>query len=430
MYVNFMKDFEICELFSFLDSSTCSFFAVKNVCQILRSNGFVQLFENEKWSLGSGKYFVVRNDSSVISFVVPEKKAEGFLIASSHSDSPCFKIKENPEISKSAVTVLNVEKYGGSLLNPWFDRPLGICGRVVVETAEGVKSLLVDFEKDMVLIPNLAIHFNRDANEGHKIHVQNEMLPVVSSHKDFKLKKEVASKLNTAEKDILAMDLFVYSREKSTQWGSDGEFFSAPRIDDLECVWTTLQGFVNSENDKYITVHAVFDNEEVGSLTAQGADSTFLSDILKRINFSLKGDEEDYNCLVAGSFMVSADNAHGVHPNFSGSSDPVNGPKLNGGPVIKFNGNQKYTSDGISAALFKKICRKAGVDFQIFTNNSNIAGGSTLGNISNSHVSLRCVDIGLAQWAMHSPFESAGSKDPEMMIKVIKEFYCSEINVK
>lgn len=425
-----MNNFKIEELFSFLDSSTCSFFAVKNTAEILRKAGFTQLFENEKWVLKSGKFFVIRNDSSIISFVIPPEKARGFLIASSHSDSPCFKIKENPEIVKSGVVLLNVERYGGALLNPWFDRPLGISGRVTVDNGNSIEKHFVNFEKDMVMIPNLAIHFNRDANEGHKIQVQNEMLPVISSDKNFSLKKAVGEKLNVNPKDILSMDLFVYNRDRAKLWGSEAEFFSAPRIDDLECVWTTLKGFVDSENERYITVHAVFDNEETGSLTAQGADSTFLSDVLKRINMCLKGDDEDFNCLIADSFMISADNAHGVHPNFYSSSDPVNAPVLNGGPVIKFNGNQKYTSDSVSAGIFKKMCTKADVKWQIFTNNSNIAGGSTLGNISNSHVSLKCVDIGLAQWAMHSSNECAGAKDPEYMIKVIREFYNSEINVK
>lgn len=432
-YNEFMN---ICEeTLDFINKSPSCFHAVENLKNVLLENGFEQLKEDEKWKVkAGGKYFVVRNGSSIISFVMPKKKFTGFLISASHSDSPSFKIKENPELNGIGAVRLNVEKYGGMLMNPWFDRPLSIAGRVVVSSEKKdrleFKQKLVNFDRNLVMIPNLAIHMKRDANDGHKIDVQSEMMPVVSLNKDFDFKKLLCKEAGIEEEKLLSYDLFLYNRDKGCLWGAENEFISCPKLDDLECVYTTFKGFLAGKNAEKVLVHAVFDNEEVGSQSRQGAGSTFLKDVLLRINGCAGRNAEDFNIAVAGSFLVSADNAHAVHPSYVGSADPVNRPVVNGGPVIKFNASQKYTSDSLSGSVFKKICEKAGVPYQVFTNNSNVAGGSTLGNISTGQVSVLSVDIGIAQWAMHSPNESGGAKDPELMVKAMTEFYCSKIDVR
>lgn len=420
---------------NFIKKSPSVFHAVDNLRQKLLSDGFTELKENTTWTINSGNsYFTIRNGSAIIAFTVPQKTPEGFLITASHSDSPSFKIKENPEIPGSGCTRLNVEKYGGMLMNPWFDRPLSLAGRLVTadKTGSTFTSHLVDIDRPLLMIPNLAIHMDRNINSGHEINTQQEMLPVISEAGRFSLKKLLADATDLAPEDIISHDLFLYNKEEPVFWGTDDEYIASPKLDDLECVYTTFRGFMNTYRDgsaaksRFTTVFAVFDNEEVGSLTRQGADSTFLKDVLERIDFCLGRTREEHLAAIAGSILVSADNAHGVHPGYPGCADPVNRPVLNGGPVIKFNGNQKYTSDALSSAIFKTACSKAGVPYQIFTNNSNIAGGSTLGNISNSQVSMVSVDIGLAQWAMHSPYESAGSKDPEYMEKAITAFYSGD----
>ena len=419
-------------LFDFISTSPSCFHVVANIREILLKNGFTVLKENKLWQLEAGRnYFVEKNGSAIIGFSVPKKDFYGFLVTASHSDSPCFKIKENPEMKSAGVVRLNVEKYGGMLMNPWFDRPLGIAGRVIVSESSGenisVSQRLVDFGKNLVMIPSLAIHMNRTANEGHKIDVQNEMLPLISGNESFNLLDYLSVQTGIAKDSIAGHDLYLYNRDEPSVWGAEDEFISAPKLDDLECVFSTLQGFLNSENSDFAKVFCVYDNEEVGSGSRQGAGSTFLKDTLRRINCCFDRTEQEYMAAVASSFLVSADNAHGVHPNFQSSADPVNQPVVNGGVVIKYNAAQKYTTDGISGGIFKEICRKAQVPFQIFTNNSNVAGGSTLGNISTSQVPFCSVDIGLAQWAMHSPYESAGAKDVEFLVKAIETFYSSKI---
>lgn len=421
-----MKNEYAQSVLDFIKKSPSCFHAIKNLSDELKQNGFTELSEKNRWNLSENqKYFVTRNNSSIIAFSIPKRDFSGFKITASHSDSPSFKIKENPEMKSNGCVKLNVERYGGMLMNPWFDRPLSIAGRVVTNNME---EKLVNFDKDLVMIPNLSIHFSRDANDGHKISTQTEMMPIISLDEKFSLKKLIAENTNIEESNILGYDLFLYNRNDGTFWGAEDEFIASPKLDDLECVYSTFKGFLNSSKteSKNITncnVFAVFDNEEVGSGSRQGADSTFLQDTLKRINICLNRDEQDFMTAIANSFLISADNAHAVHPNYSDKSDPINRPKINAGIVIKSNASQKYTSDALSSAIFKRICQKASVPYQIFTNNSNVAGGSTLGNISTSHVSILSVDIGLAQWAMHSPFESAGSKDIEYLIKAITTFY-------
>lgn len=433
-----MKNETTDRMMEFIRKSPTCFHTVNNLRENLIKEGFEELSEKQKWNLKSGnKYFVIRNDSSIISFVLPESDYDRFLITAAHSDSPSFKVKDNPDMYNIGIYRLNIEKYGGMLMNPWFDRALSIAGRVVVLKKEGnstsIKSVLINIDKDLLVIPSLAIHMNRDANDGHKIDVQNEMLPVISSSPDFKLKSIIAKECGVTEDEIKGYDLFLYNRDEPKYFGEADEFILSPRLDDLECAFTTSAAFIDASKENKGTkllVNAIFDNEEVGSQSLQGAASTFLYDVLKRISISMNHDEDRFYRELAASFMISADNAHAVHPNYTSSADPVNRPELNKGPVIKYNASQKYTTDSLSGGLFKSICEENNIPYQIYTNNSNVPGGSTLGNISMSQVSVRSVDIGLAQWAMHSPTESAGSKDPELMLKAIKAFYKSDIYIE
>ena len=414
------------KLLTFLENSPTSFHAVENMAVRLRGEGFEELKEADCWSIeAGGRYFVTRNMSSLIAFRVPGKDFTGFQIISSHSDSPTFKIKENPEMKVEGRYVkLNVEKYGGMLCAPWFDRPLSIAGRLVVRTADGLQTKLVNVDRDLVMIPNLAIHMNRQVNDGYAYNAQSDMLPLYGGEAAAgTLMKNVAQSAGVAEEDILGHDLYLYNRMKGSVWGAGEEFFSCGRIDDLQCAFGSLEGFLAGGNPHSVSVHAVLDNEEVGSTTKQGAASTFLLDTLKRLNTALGRTEEQYLTALASSFMVSADNAHGVHPNYADKADPTNRPYLNGGIVIKFNANQKYTTDAVSAAVFRSICEKACVPVQTFTNRSDMAGGSTLGNISNTHVALNTVDIGLPELAMHSPYETGGVLDTEYLIRAAKEFF-------
>ena len=413
-------------LLTFLENSPTSFHAVENMAARLRGEGFEELKEADCWSIeAGGRYFVTRNMSSLIAFQVPCRDYTGFQIISSHSDSPTFKIKENPEMKVEGHYVkLNVEKYGGMLCAPWFDRPLSIAGRLVVRTADGLQTKLVNVDRDLVMIPNLAIHMNRQVNDGYAYNAQSDMLPLYGGEAAAgTLMKTIAQSAGVAEEDILGHDLYLYNRMKGSVWGAGEEFFSCGRIDDLQCAFGSLEGFLAGGNAHSVSVHAVLDNEEVGSTTKQGAASTFLLDTLKRLNTALGRTEEQYLTALASSFMVSADNAHGVHPNYTDKADPTNRPYLNGGIVIKFNANQKYTTDAVSAAVFRSVCEKAGVPVQTFTNRSDMAGGSTLGNISNTHVALNTVDIGLPELAMHSPYETGGVLDTEYLIRAAKEFF-------
>lgn len=432
------------KMMEFIWNSPSCFHAVNNFALGLKAKGFSELPESEKWNISAGgKYFVRRNNSSIIAFTVPESgKFSRFSVTASHSDSPSFKIKENQEINAEGCYVkLNVERYGGMLCAPWFDRPLSVAGRVICRRKDSDKisfeERLVDVDRNLLMIPNLAIHMNRDANSGYEYNAQRDMLPVFSCSKGFGSDEEnkkaeknhfmevVAESAGVNAEDIISYDLFLYNRQEGIFWGEKNEFISSPKLDDLQCAWSCYEGFVSAEKNESdsVNVFAVFDNEEVGSQTRQGADSTFLKDTLKRLNVCLGNDEENYYAAVASSLMISADNAHAVHPNYAEKADPVNRPVINGGPVIKFNAAQKYATDGISASVFKALCDSVKVPYQTFTNRSDMAGGSTLGNISGSQVSVSTVDIGLPQWAMHSPYETAGSLDAEMFVKVVEAFY-------
>ena len=408
------------KLLKFIQKSPTAFQAVEEMSQRLQKEGFKELKEEKHWDLkAGGNYFVTRNHSAVIAFSIPKKPAWKFHIMASHSDSPALKIKENPEMEvEKAYIKLNVERYGGMLLAPWFDRPLSVAGRLIVRKNGEIQEKLVAVDKDLLVIPNLAIHMNREVNDGYKYNVQKDMLPLYSDY-DGKgsFMKLMAAEADVAEEDILGHDLFLYDRTPGTVWGANEEFISAPRLDDIQCAFASLEGFLRGERKESIAVHCVLDNEEVGSTTKQGAASTFLKDTLMRINMGLGRTQEEYLMTLADSFMVSADNAHALHPNHTDKTDPVNRPVLNGGIVIKYNANQKYCTDGVSAAIFKDICDRAEVPYQTFVNRSDMAGGSTLGNIFNTQGAMKTVDIGLAQLAMHSVYETTGAKDTESLAK-------------
>ena len=411
---------------NFAEQSPTAFHAAHNLKEMLRQAGFRELKEKDPWLLDDGgKYFVARNDSSVIAFAIPRSGFSTFRIAAAHTDSPMFRLKPRFEdISEGAYLRLNVEKYGGAILSTWLDRPLSVAGRLVVREGNGTAVRLANLDRDAALIPNMPIHFNREVNEGYKWNVQTDLMPLFGGEKDAgRLMAELAESAGVRPEDVLAHALFLYSRQPGCVWGAGDAFFSCGRIDDLECAWGCMKALTASEAREAIQVCAVFDNEEVGSRTRQGADSTFLRDTLTRAGFALGAPDWEIRAAMADGFMVSADNAHALHPNHPEKYDRQNRVFMNGGVVIKHNANQKYTTDAVSDARFTLICEKAGVPVQHFANRSDIPGGSTLGNISNAHVSMSTVDIGLAQLAMHSACETAGTKDPDYLIRAMEAFW-------
>lgn len=416
------------ELLDFIKKSPSCFHVIQSMKKELDEAGFQEIKERDRWNLeAGGKYYVTRNDSSIIAFKIPCKEFRGFQIMASHSDAPTFKVKENPEMTaEQRYTKLNVEKYGGMLCAPWFDRPLSVAGRIMVKDGKRILPKLVDVDKDLLMIPNLAIHMNREVNDGYKYNAQVDMLPLLGDETaKGNFMKIVAEAAGVNAEDIIGNDLFLYNRQEGTVWGANDEYLSSAKLDDLECAYASLQGIIAGENPENVSVHCVLDNEEVGSGTKQGAASTFLKDILMRINRGMGRSEEQYHTALAESFMISADNAHAVHPNKGEKADPTNRPYPNGGIVIKFSGNQKYTTDAVSAAILRMICEKAGVPVQVYLNRSDVLGGSTLGNISNTQVALNTVDIGVAQLAMHSPYETGGVKDVSYLIKMAETFFGS-----
>ena len=414
------------ELLEFIQNSPSVYHVIAGQKQRLLEAGYRQLLEGEAWDLRpGGRYFLTRNGSAILAFRVPEGDFRGFMIMASHSDFPALKIKEHPEIPVGgAYQKLNVELYGGALLAPWFDRPLSAAGRIFLQGEAGPEERLVDLDRDALLIPNVAIHMNRKANEGYAYNPQVDMIPLFGLEEaKGGFMQLVAEAAGVKPEDILSHDLFLYNRTPGTIWGSREEFVSAPRLDDLQCAFATMEGFLTGSRQEHISLCCVLDNEEVGSDTRQGAGSTFLYDTLQRIAGALGMDYEDYLVALAQSFMVSADNAHAVHPNHKELTDPTNRPYIGGGIVVKFNAQQKYCTDGYSAAFFRELCRRAGVPCQSFANRSDMAGGSTLGNISNTKVAVSSVDIGLPQLAMHSPYETAGTKDTEALVKAMEVFF-------
>ena len=481
------------EMLSFIDKSPNAYYAVGNLMIMLENAGYVRLFEGAKWKLShGGKYYVTRDDSSIIAFRIPQmsnaddvadesesyvdQDYTGFMIMASHSDSPAFKIKPDAEITvEKSYVKLNTEKYGGMIMSTWLDRPLSVAGRIVVETPNGIETKLVNIDRDLCMIPSLAIHMDRKINDGYSWNAQKDMLPLFAGfidcdaqtedgrddntgnaccsnlttdnieRKDTGLSGIIAKEAGVDVSDILDTDLFLYNRNKGVIFGANGEFVGSGRLDDLQCAFATMKGFVDSEDkttDKEgnfddssvddngetagissIPVCCIFNNEEVGSSTKQGAASSFLEDVLARINYAFDKNAEEIRRIFTNSFMVSADNAHALHPNHVDKADPTNRPKLNEGIVIKYNANQKYTTDAVSGGLFRRICKMADVPIQTYVNRSDIAGGSTLGNIATTRVSMNSVDIGLPQLAMHSAYETAGVNDTFYLVKATKQFY-------
>lgn len=418
------------EMLDFIADSPSVYHVIENAKKRLSKQGFMELKENDAWEIKPSQgYFVIRNGSSMIAFYVPGEAFRGFHVVAGHSDSPTFKIKENMEMAVEEKYIrLNTEKYGGMILSTWMDRPLSVAGRIVVRCPKNEPEVcLVNVDKDLLVIPNLAIHMNRDVNKGYEYNPQTDLLPIMAlgGKEDGKkgLLHQIAASAKVDVEDILAHDLFLYVRETGRIFGANKEFILSPKLDDLQCVYTALSGFLDAKPKEYTNVLAIFDNEEVGSATMQGADSTFLQDVLMRISEAQGWGHGEYCRKIANSFLISADNAHALHPNHPQKADPTNRPCIGEGIVIKYHGSQRYTTDAVSAAKLKLLCEKAKVPFQIYTNRSDIVGGSTLGNISTAHVSMASADIGLPQLAMHSAVETAGVQDTEAAVKLFGAFY-------
>lgn len=422
------------KLLSFIDASPVNFLAVKNVCNTLLDNGFVQLHAEEALKDLPDKFFITKNNSAVFAFHLGRQSMAdaGFRIIAAHSDSPTFRIKPNAEmVGEGGLLRLNTEAYGGAILNTWFDRPLSLAGRVILRSADALnpQTRLLNIKRPLLVIPNLAIHFNRQVNDGVKLSKQKDMLPILGYvndrlEADGLLVRLIANELQIEKEQIIDFDLYLYDTTPACLVGLNNEFISSGRLDDLSMVHAGMEAMTaESAKPEATKVLAIFDNEETGSGTKQGAGSNFLMSLIQRIVLAQGGSLDDYYRSVEKAFMVSADNAHGFHPNYAEKYDPTNHALLGGGPVIKINAAQKYATDAMSAAVFQQICERAGVPCQRFVNSSDIAGGSTLGNILTSSIAINGVDMGNPVLAMHSVRELASAADHENCIKAFTEFY-------
>ena len=419
---------EIQQLFDFLSRSVSPFHAVATAADLLEKAGYIRLEEASYWTLEPGHgYYTTRNGSSLIAWRVPDHGIGGWRITASHSDSPTWRIK-NTDIPAANCLRLNVEGYGGMIMHSWMDRPLSAAGRIIVRNTEQgtLESRLVNIDRDLLVIPSLAIHMDRTVNDAHHYNPQTEFQPLYGPAGARPFKFLAAEAAGVREEDIVDWDLSLYARQEPTRIGPDGEWFMSPRIDDLECAAATLYGFLEAapEADSAAApVWAMFDNEEVGSSTRQGAESTFLRDVLERILNAVPHSEQGMQRALANSFVLSADNAHAVHPNYADRADPANSVHLGGGVVLKVNASQKYTTSGLTGAIFKEICRKYDVPVQTFANRADLPGGSTLGNLQSHTVPVPMADIGLAQLAMHSAVETASAADADAMARAAAGFY-------
>ena len=419
------------KLFRFLDESPTCYHAAANAKAALTAAGAVELRESEQWKLEKGTLYVVeRGDSALVAFRVPEGPFHGFLMAAAHSDSPTFKVRETAEAASAGNTLrLSVEPYGGGVWRGWLDRPLSVAGRVVIRQGDRLVSRLVNIDRDLLVIPGVAIHMDRSVNKGAELNPAGDLLPLLGCGKEpGAFRKLIAEAAGVREEHLLSTELFLYPRTKAVQTGLNGEFIVSPRLDDLQCVFGCLEGFLAAKPGGSLPVLAVFNNEEVGSNTRQGADSTFLTDVLERIAHGCGLDSEAWKAAVANSFMVSADNAHAIHPAHPEYADKGEFPVLGGGIVIKYNANQRYTTDAVSGAVFQAICQEAGVPVQRYSNRADLPGGSTLGNISTAHLSVPTVDIGLPQLAMHSVCETAGAADTEHLVKAMTAYFSRDFH--
>ena len=422
------------KLLSFIDASPVNFLAVRNVCNTLLDNGFVKLHAEEALKDLPDKFFITKNNSAVFAFHLGRQSMAdaGFRIIAAHSDSPTFRIKPNAEmVGEGGLLRLNTEAYGGAILNTWFDRPLSLAGRVILRSSDALnpQTRLLNIKRPLLVIPNLAIHFNRQVNDGVKLSKQKDMLPILGYvndrlEADGLLVRLIANELQIEKEQIIDFDLYLYDTTPACLVGLNNEFISSGRLDDLSMVHAGMEAMTaESAKPEATKVLAIFDNEETGSGTKQGAGSNFLMSLIQRIVLAQGGSLDDYYRSVEKAFMVSADNAHGFHPNYAEKYDPTNHALLGGGPVIKINAAQKYATDAMSAAVFQQICERAGVPCQRFVNSSDIAGGSTLGNILTSSIAINGVDMGNPVLAMHSVRELASAADHENCIKAFTEFY-------
>ena len=410
-------------LLDFLDASPSCYHAVDNLARRLEAEGYERLREAEPWTLRTGgKYYVVRGDSSLAAFRVPGGVPAGFMLAAAHSDSPTYKVREEAEVLSAGNCVrLAVEPYGGMIARSWLDRPLSVAGRLVVRREGGIATQLVNVDRDLLVIPSVAIHLDREVNQGTALKANTDLLPLLGCGTERgRFRSLLAEAAGVPEEDILSTELFLYPRAAAVLLGAEGEFVASPRLDDLQCVFGCLEGFLAAKEGGSVPILCVFNNEEVGSGTRQGADSTFLTDVLERISTALG---RDWRLMAVNSFLVSADNAHAVHPAHPELSDGAERPVLNGGVVLKYNAGQKYTTDAVSGAVFREVCRAADVPVQRYSNRADLPGGSTLGNISSAHLSIPSVDIGLPQLAMHAAYEVAGSRDTALLARAMAEYF-------
>ena len=425
---------QIKSLLNFLDSSPCNFYAVHTVREILINNGFAEKSLEDALTAQPGeKFFVTKNHSAIFAFTVGKKPVAdtGLKIIAAHSDSPCFRVKPHAEmLCEGGIVKLNTEVYGGPILYTWFDRPLSLAGRVLLKGNDALHPItrLVKIDRPLFSISHLAIHFNRAVNEGNKISKQKDMLPIIAKvnntlEAENMLLHLVADELQVDTGDIIDFDLLVYNTEKATTFGLNNEFISAGRLDDLSMVHAAIEAIIDVKDENATCVAAIFDNEETGSGTKQGAGSPVLANVVQRMVESQGGNYDGYCRALAKSFLVSADNAHAFHPNYAEKYDPTNHPALGDGPCIKINANCKYMSDAHSAAIFKSLCIEAGAPYQYFVNHSDVAGGSTLGNILTGQMDIAGVDVGNPLLAMHSVRETGSVTDHMNMIKVFKQFF-------
>ena len=421
-------------LVDFIYESPTAFHAIETSEELLKVNGFKKLEATEKWNIEKGgKYYTTKNSSAIVAFTVntDDLTKDGFRMIGSHSDSPSFRVKPNPEMEvEKTYLKLNTECYGGPILNTWLDRPLAIAGRVILKGDNILKPVetLININRPVCIIPNLAIHMNRSINEGVALNKQKDMLPFVgllneTLEKDNFLLNTVANELGRKSEEILDFDLFLYEYEKGSLIGVNEELISSGRLDNLAMAHASLHALINAEAKSGVNMTVVFDNEEVGSSTKQGADSNMLINILERISLCLGQDREDFLRSLYSSFMISADLAHAVHPNVTEKHDPTNRPIMGRGPVIKINANQAYTSDSYSISIYKTICKEAGVNYQEFVNRSDERGGSTIGPISSTHIDIPSVDVGSPILAMHSIRELGCVEDHMDIYKTFKKFY-------
>ena len=422
------------EVIEFIDESPSTYHVVKNCSDILDENGFERIMPREKWEIKKGgKYFLKKSSSTIIAFTVGEDfdVKNGFKIFGAHTDSPCFRIKPNPEIITENVVRLNTEVYGGPILSTWFDRPLSIAGRVIVKGEDSFfpRTVKIKIDEPLLTIPNLAIHQNREVNNGVKIDKQNDVLPVISLiNKNFEregyLERIILEKTGIKKEDIIDFDLYLYATEKGCLLGANEEFMSSPKIDNLASVYTGLIGLLEAEeNQDRINIFVAFDNEEIGSATKQGADSNYLLNTLERISLALGLSRGDFLQMLESSYILSADAAHAAHPAHLGKTDPTNRGKINEGISIKISAKQKYTSDGYSIAVIKQLIEGTEIQIQPFVNESNELGGSTIGPISSTHLDIDGVDLGVPMLAMHSVRELCGIFDVFYLKELAKEFF-------